>query len=134
MTDSFDEQAGHKYFAASCFNGTWDLLDQESRTDVAHHLAGRMCLVPFGEQVDKRVGIATSHGHPLCKPHFVSIPSLVMKRQLAESSDAANCCWMFDMPATSNSPGDPAAIALGDFVGSPSSALTSSIGDATNMW
>lgn len=33
MTDSFDEQAGHKHFAASCFNGTWDLLDQGSRTD-----------------------------------------------------------------------------------------------------
>jgi len=33
MTDSFDEQAGHKYFAASCFNGAWDILDQESRTD-----------------------------------------------------------------------------------------------------
>ena len=33
MADTFDTEAGHKYFAAHCFNATWDLLDKESRTD-----------------------------------------------------------------------------------------------------
>ena len=33
MTASFDEPAGHQYFAAHCFNGAWDVLDMDSRTD-----------------------------------------------------------------------------------------------------
>lgn len=33
MTDTFDAKAGHEYFAAYCFNATWELLDKESRTD-----------------------------------------------------------------------------------------------------
>jgi hypothetical protein len=28
----FDLIAGHKYFAANCFNATWDLLDKSDRT------------------------------------------------------------------------------------------------------
>lgn len=33
MTESLDEPAAHRHFAADCFNGTWAILDQESRTD-----------------------------------------------------------------------------------------------------
>ncbi len=32
MTDSFDAQSGHRYFASHCFNATWDILDKEVRT------------------------------------------------------------------------------------------------------
>ncbi len=33
MSDLIDAKAGHKFFAANCFNAAWDLLDKESRTD-----------------------------------------------------------------------------------------------------
>ena len=32
MTPTFDLVAAHRYFAASCFNQTWDLIDKAERT------------------------------------------------------------------------------------------------------